>query len=154
MEKEISRLAKEQEDTLFIITADHGHIDSDSVVITDYPRICECFERMPSLEPRVLTLFIKNGKEKQFEEEFNKEFGDKFLLMTTEEALEKKLFGTGTPHKLFRGMLGNYLAIATDNLSIYNDEEIWASMHGSLTEDEMLIPLIVFDSSTMKSIEQ
>lgn len=146
MEKEISRLAKEHEDTLFVITADHGHIDSDSVVITDYPQICECFERMPSLEPRVLTLFIKKGKEKQFEEEFNKEFGDKFLLITTEEAIEKRLFGTGKPHELFRQMLGNYLAIATDNLSIYNDEEIWVSMHGSLTEDEMLIPLIVFNN--------
>lgn len=146
MEGEISRLANELEDTLFIVTADHGHIDNECVLITDYPKICECFERMPSLEPRVLTLFIKDGKEKQFEEEFNKEFGDKFLLMTTEEAIEKRLFGTGKPHENFRGMLGNYLAIATDNLSIYNDEEIWVSMHGSLTEDEMLIPLIIFDT--------
>lgn len=146
MEGEINRLVKELEDTLFVITADHGHIDNERVIITDYPKICECFERMPSLEPRALTLFVKNGKEEQFEQEFNKEFGDKFLLMTTEEAIEKNLFGTGKHHEMFRSMLGNYLAIATDNLSIYNDDEIWVSMHGSLTEDEVLIPLIVFDT--------
>lgn len=34
-----------------------------------------------------------------------KYFGDKFLLMPMEEAIEKKLFGTGSPHKNFRSML-------------------------------------------------
>jgi len=43
-------------------------------------------------------------------------------------------------------MLGDYLAIATDNLSIFYTDERWVSMHGSVTEDEMLIPLIVFDN--------
>ena len=43
-------------------------------------------------------------------------------------------------------MLGNYLAIATDNLSIFFTDERNMSMHGSLTEDEMLIPFIVFES--------
>ena len=55
------------------------------------------------------------------------------------------LWGTGIPHKEFRSMLGNYIAIATGNLSIFNDEEVWLSMHGSLTPEEMLIPLIVLE---------
>jgi hypothetical protein len=42
-------------------------------------------------------------------------------------------------------MLGNYLAIAKGNLSIMTVDEQFIGMHGSLTEDEMLIPLIVFD---------
>ena len=61
-----------------------------------------------------------------------------------EAALEKNLFGTGAHHPQFRGMLGNYLAIATGDLSIYFNKERWKSVHGSVTEDEMLIPLIVF----------
>ena len=77
--------------------------------------------------------------------EFNKEFGDKFLLMPMEEVIEKKLFGTGKHHKIFRAMLGDYLSIATDDLSIYYIDESWVSMHGSVTEDEMLIPFIVFE---------
>jgi len=145
MEKEVSKLIDELEDTLFIITADHGHIDTDYVCITDYPKIYDCLERMPSLEPRVLNIFVKEGREAQFEEEFNKEFGDKFILMPMEEAIEKKLMGTGEPHPNFKSMLGDYLAIAISNLSIFFDDEHWVSMHGSITEEEMLIPLIVFD---------
>ncbi len=144
MEEVVSELAGELEDTLFIITADHGHIDTESVMFRDYPQLCECLERWPSLEPRALNFFVKEEKKEFFVSEFNRLFGDRFILMPMEEVIERKLMGTGTPHKEFRGMLGDYLAIATSDLSIYFTEERWLSMHGSLTEDEMLIPLIVF----------
>lgn len=145
MEMAVSKLADELEDTLIVVTADHGHIDTDYVMLQDYPNIMDCLVRLPSLEPRALNFFIKEGKKKIFEEEFNREFGDKFILMPMEEVIEKKLLGTGKPHENFRSMLGDYLAIATGDLTIYFGEEKWGSMHGSLTEDEMIIPLIVFD---------
>ena len=144
MENVVAKLAGELDDTLIFVTADHGHIDNDYVVLQDYPDLCDCLVRLPSLEPRVLNLFVKEGKREYFEKEFNRLFGDKFILMPMEEAIEKKLFGTGRPHKEFRGMLGDYLAIATGNLSIFFNEERWKSMHGSITADEVLIPLIVF----------
>ena len=144
LERLVNRLAEECEDTLFFVTADHGHIDTEYVVLQDYPTLCDCLERLPSLEPRVLNFFVKEEKKDVFEAEFQKEFGDRFLLLPMEEAIEKKLFGTGAHHKNFRGMLGNYLAIATGNLSILYTDERFVSMHGSVTEDEMMIPLIVF----------
>ena len=146
MEKCVSDLASELEDTLVIVTADHGHLDTDCATIQDYPEIMDCLIRLPSLEPRVLNLFVKEEKKEVFEKLFNKEFGDSFKLMPMEEAISQNLFGTGKHHEMFRKMLGNYLAIATGTLSIYFNEERWVSMHGSLTEDEMLIPLIVFQS--------
>lgn len=145
IETNVNKLADELEDTLIIVTADHGHIDTDYVLLQNYPQICDCLVRLPSLEPRVLNFFIKKDKKEIFEKEFRKEFGDKFLLMPMEEAIEKNLFGTGKHHENFRAMLGDYLAIATDNLTIYFTDERWVTMHGSLTEDEMLIPLIVFE---------
>lgn len=146
LEYMVNQLAEECKDTLFLVTADHGHIDTEYVVLQDYPAICNCLERLPSLEPRVLTFFVKEEKKEVFEAEFRKEFGDKFLLMPMEDAIEKNLFGTGAHHENFRGMLGDYLAIATGNLSIFYTDERWVSMHGSLTEDEMLIPLVVFET--------
>lgn len=150
MEKAISNLCEDLEDTLVVITPDHGHHDTEFVELLDYPKITECLIRNPSLEPRVLNFFVKEGMEDTFEKEFTKEFGDRFLLMPMEEAIEKNLFGTGKHHENFRSMLGNYLAIATGNLSIYfafgEMYPRWAAMHGSVTEDEMLIPLIVFDT--------
>ncbi len=145
IEKKVSELADELEDTLIIVTADHGHIDTGYAVLQDYPQICDCLVRLPSLEPRVLNFFIKEDKKEIFEKEFKKAFGDKFLLMPMEEAINKNLFGTGKHHENFRSMLGDYLAIATDNLTIYFNDERWVSMHGSLTEEEMMIPFIVFE---------
>ena len=145
IEAVIGAMAEELEDALLVITADHGHIDTEYAVLQDYPRICDCLVRLPSLEPRVLNLFVKEGKTEQLENEFRKEFGSRFLLMPTEEALEKNLFGTGRRHPLFRSMLGDRLAIATDNLSIYFNQERWRSMHGSVTEEEMMIPLIALE---------
>ena len=144
LEKNIAKLAGELEDTLIIVTADHGHLDNEYAVLEDYPELMDCLIRLPSLEPRVLNLFVKEDKREFFVNEFNRLFGDRFLLMPVEEAIEKNLFGTGKHHREFRGMLGDYLAIATGNLSIYFNDERWMAMHGSLTEDEMLIPLIVF----------
>ncbi|MBR3341080.1 MAG: alkaline phosphatase family protein [Clostridiales bacterium] len=145
LEDKVSALADELEDTLLVVTADHGHINSDSAMINDYPKITECLERIPSFEPRALNFFVKKGKEEQFKDEFNKEFGDKFVLMTREEVFDKKLFGTGKEHPRFRSMVGDYIAIAVSDLSLYyTDEETLKSVHAGMTENEMKIPFIVF----------
>lgn len=148
LEAHVESLAKELEteptDSLIIVTADHGHIDNRQVWLRDYPQLYECLEREPSLEPRVLNLFVKPEKEDFFVQEFNKTFGDDFDLFPVEEVIKRKLFGNGQPHPNFRSMLGNYLAIAKGNLSIMTVDETFIGMHGSLTEDEMLIPLIIF----------
>ena len=138
-------LSSEPSDSLIIVTADHGHIDNRQVWLRDYPQLHECLEREPSLEPRVLNLFVKPEKEDFFVQEFNKTFGEDFDLIPMEEAISRRLFGTQHHHPNFRSMLGNYLAIAKGNLSIMTVDEQFIGMHGSLTEDEMLIPLIVFD---------
>lgn len=145
LEAAVSELAADLTDTLVIVTADHGHIDSEQVWIQDYPILMDCLERLPSLEPRALNLFVKQGKAACFVAEFSRLFGDKFKLMRMDDAIQQNLFGTKTHHPQFRSMLGNYLAIATGDLSIMSVDEKFVSMHGSLTEDEMLIPLIVFD---------
>lgn len=133
-------------DTRLFVTADHGHIDSKGVSITDYPELMDCLVRMPSIEPRALNLFIKEGKKAQFEQAFQRLFGDKFILYTKQQVLEQQLFGTGMEHAEFRAMLGEYLAVAVSDLSIYNSREEAArfiGVHAGLTREEMEIPLIV-----------
>ena len=146
LEKQIKQLSDELDNTLIIVTADHGHMDSKGVTITDYPRIMECLVRLPSIEPRALNLFVREDKREQFEREFLKEFGDKFLLWTKRQVLDAHLFGMGKEHKFFHDMLGDYLAIAIDDLTIFNtreEAEHFISVHAGMTEDEMTIPLIV-----------
>lgn len=133
---------------LVIVTADHGHIDTKGVALTDYPKLCECLLRLPSIEPRALNFFIKPGMEERFVSEFNRRFSDKFLLLTKEEVLERKLFGEGAEHPAFRDMLGDYLAVATGDLCIYNTREeadFFIGAHAGLTAEEMTIPLILVE---------
>lgn len=148
LEKQVMEMARKLDDTLLIVTADHGHMDSKGVSITAYPEIMDCLERLPSIEPRALNFFVKTGREKEFERLFEASFGQKFLLFSKMEVREKKLFGEGTEHPNFDGMLGDYLAVAIDDLSIYNTEEDAArtiGVHAGLVEDEMRIPLIVIE---------
>ena len=149
LQDQVKKLCEELSDTLVIVTADHGHIDSKGVTITDYPSITECLVRMPSIEPRALNFFVKEEKREQFENEFNKFFKDDFILLTKEEVLKNRVFGTGTEHKNFQGMLGDYLGVAIGDVSIFNNKEEagkFIGVHAGITADEVRIPLIICES--------
>lgn len=151
LEEQVKCLCEGLEDTLLIVTADHGHMDSKCVGLDEYPKIWECLLRLPSIEPRALNLFVKPDKREQFETEFQKEFGSKFLLWTKEKVLNEQIFGTGNEHPCFRDMLGDYLAIAIDDVSVFatkKEADLYIGVHAGLTEDEMTIPLIVIEKKT------
>lgn len=135
-------------DTLLFITADHGHMDSDNAVLTDYPDITECLLRPAFIESRAAGFFVKPGSEKQFETAFRSHFADTFRLMAKSEVIESGLFGPATQGSRLEKMLGDYLAVAIDARSLYPtrekaDRHIGA--HAGLTEDEMRIPLIALE---------
>ena len=74
-----------------------------------------------------------------------KEFGEKFLLLTKEEVKTSHLFGPGPEHPNLDAMLGDYLAVAVSDLSLYNtaeERDRFVGVHAGLTEAEMRIPLI------------
>ncbi|MCR5685552.1 MAG: alkaline phosphatase family protein [Lachnospiraceae bacterium] len=142
IEKAVSGLP----DTLFLITADHGHMDSINYCLLDYPEIMDCLVRYPSFEPRTLNLFVKNEYRELFPRIFNKYFGDSFILMTREEVISKRVFGTGNDRDGLENMLGDYVALAVSDKSIFNthfEAQEMPGGHAGLTVEEIRIPLIV-----------
>lgn len=138
-------------DTILIISADHGHKDIEkSYTLLDYPEIQECLIMPASLESRVLTFWVKENMKKEFEERFNKEFKEEFWLMTKDDFLEKYHFlGYGEKHYKIDDFIGNYIAVSISS-SIIRLETFLAegkpvkkSTHCGLTKDEMEVPVIV-----------
>lgn len=141
------KLCKSLKNTLVIVVADHGHINCDDIMLSSYPDLYNLLKHETSIETRASAFFVKEGKQKEFETLFNKYFSKDFILYSKEEVLKKKIFGTGKEHKRFKESLGDYLAIAISNKYFRDTENSTklASMHAGLTEDEVVVPLIVYE---------
>lgn len=142
--------SKLDDDTILIISADHGHKDIENIyTLLDYPKIQECLIMPPSLESRSLTFWVKENMRNVFEDEFNKIFGNEFWLMTKEEFLDKHFLGFGIKHPKIDDFLGNYIALSTNSsiirLETYLAEgkKVKKSTHCGLSKEEMEVPLIV-----------
>lgn len=146
---EVEALCGRLKETLVIVTADHGLVDTTWLFIPDYPDIAECLLRMPSIESRAMTFFVKEGMKEQFETSFKSHFNDYYILYSKEQVLEKELFGGGTTNPRSAGFIGDYLAVAFGNISIEcspsTNHEVLKAAHAGMTEDELNVPLIIID---------
>lgn len=148
LESRLEALRAQLEDTLLLITADHGQLNSTGDSVEAHPELGECLLRGISIEPRAVAFFVKEGMETLFETRFRAAFGDQFLLLTREEVIKMRLFGIGEEQSGFRGSVGDYLAVSTGSLSLYptrEDATHFIGVHAGLTADEMRLPLIAVD---------
>lgn len=147
--REVEKLCSKLENSLIIITADHGLCDSVNEYLEDYPNLFSMLKIPPSIEPsRALSLFVKEGVQKEFETEFNKLFGYDFRLMTKEEVFAENILGFGKPHPRTYDFVGDYFAVATGNKSLFTEREEheFIGVHAGLTEDEMTVPFIAIET--------
>lgn len=145
LEKRLEQLASSLPDTLLLITADHSQIECKNHCLMDYPEIMKCLVRMPSVEPRTLSFWVKDEYKEEFPEVFRKAFGDKFWILTKKEIIERKLFGTGKDHELFSDMLGDFICISVSDAAVFLTHEemkLTPGGHAGLTKAELEIPLI------------
>ena len=140
------------EDTLVIISADHGHKNIEKVyTFLDYPEILECLIMPPSLESRTITFWVKDYMKSEFTQRFNKIFRDEYWLMTREEFLEKNFLGPGKKHPKIDEFIGNYIALSTSSSIVrletflVHGKEVKKSTHCGLTKDEMEVPVIIVE---------
>ncbi len=139
-------LQKKLDDTLFVVTADHGQVDDDGYVdVWQDEKLCSMLEKPFSFEPRATAMFVKAGKEKEFEKHFKRQYGKDFRLFKTKKMLKQNFFGlpSGENAKL----LPNYFAVAITRKQMLftKDSHRFKGHHTSLTEEEMNVPLIIIE---------
>jgi len=142
---------KLRDDSLIIVTADHGHKNVDKTYsILDYPELMECLIIPPSFESRALNFWVKEDMKKTFEDRFNNLFEKEFWLMTKDEFLNKyKFLGTGVKHPKIDDFVGNYIALSVAGSMIRIEtylaegKKIKKSTHCGLSKEEMAVPIII-----------
>lgn len=142
------------EDTLVIVTADHGHIDVKPIYLANFTDIFELLERVPSNEGRCAFFKVKPLKKKKFVKLFNEYFSDYFTLLSKKEFIEEGYLGNNISYKNVKldSFIGDFVAIAKKNYYFNfspitscesQDEMVFKSHHAGITANEMVIPFIV-----------
>jgi len=137
------------EDTLLIVTADHGFVPmapEDYVLLDGEFDAGNALLMPPVGEPRASYLFTRNGGRDLVRSAFSDDRGDGLVCLEADELLDTHLLGVGTPHPEIAHRIGDLALLSTGRAGTfqdYPDAALLRGMHGGLTEDEMLVPLIV-----------
>ena len=146
------------QDILLLVTADHGHINvapRQTLYLNRYPRLVRSLDLShtgqrlwPWGSPRDVFLRVQEDRLDETAAWLTRRLAGKATVMTSAEALQRRLFGVGRIHPRFKLRVGNLLILPT------RDHLIWfehlkgkkfrlRGMHGGLRPDEMLIPFAV-----------
>lgn len=139
--------AQSRGDTLFLMTADHGHLHTPKVPLQDlraHPELSACLHLTPSGESRLAYLHLKPGREKRLLDYVENTWPGRFVLVPSEQALAAGLFGRAPHHPRIEERLGDYLLIAQEDAYLWwpERENPLLGRHGGLSRIEMVVPLL------------
>ncbi len=135
-------------DTLVLILADHGQLrvlPKEQVVrLKRYPSLAHRLRLPPTGEYRAAYLYAKPGELNVLEEGLLERWGDRLMVLRSQEALDAGLFGNGTPSDVTLERIGDLIIIPKGPQALYwpYDDFDLIGRHGGLTDEEMLVPLI------------
>lgn len=140
--------AAAREGTLLMITADHGQTMTPperAVRLSDHPTLRRTLLLPPAAESRAAYLYVQPGQAGTARAYIAEHLADRYFLMEAERALAVGLFGPDKPHPEVRARLGDLLLLARNDSQLLVDEEQepLRGHHGSLTPEEMLVPLLM-----------
>lgn len=133
-------------DTLLIITADHGHIDTIDFNLFDDFILNGMLERKPSNDTRCLTFKVKKEYMERFSRYFNSVYGKIYKLIDSKEAIRLGYFGqTDNISNRIDDFLADYVALATSNIYLCTTEKALGkkSNHAGITKEEMEVPVFI-----------
>lgn len=150
IEDKLKNLYSSLDDTIFIITSDHGHTDVEVINLYTDKELINFFSYPPSGEFRSVHFHVKKGMNQKFKKYFTENYGKDFLLYSKKDFFESGILGNNQKNENLDNLTGDFIAVAINNKSlVYITEEMkprnLLSDHAGLTTDEMLVPLIIIN---------
>jgi hypothetical protein len=138
------------DDTLFILTADHGQIATevqDDFDLHNHPEFIRHLVMMPTGESRLPYLFIKYGHKEFVSDYLEDHWGGQFTMLSSSEVLAAGLLGHAIPHLSTIDRMGSHIVFPKDNAYWWwvNKENHLYGRHGGLSRDEMLVPFFTLE---------
>ena len=141
-------------DSLLLISADHGQIDTtprDNIDLADHPELADCLLLPLCGEPRAAFCYVRADRSKVFENYCHQVFGDQIDLIPSRQLVEEGVFGFGTPHPRFMDRVGDYCLLPRGNRVIRDSlpsetPHAQIGVHGGLSEAELMVPLCVLSA--------
>ena len=149
-------------DTLFIVTGDHGQIEIDpkKVVYLNklIPSLEEKFKKTKSGSPivpggscRDMFLYIRDEHLEEVYQVLSKRLKGKAHVYKTIDLIQWGFFGNNSRQKLLLERVGNLVILPNDsNLVWWNKDEKFnithVAHHGGLSLEEMIVPFICFEA--------
>jgi hypothetical protein len=136
------------DDTLLLLSSDHGFVGmqpSDYLDLASLPELNGNALLRPVGEPRASYFYLRDGAKTGLPWRSPSLLQGDLLFVDSEDAFRSGLLGSGTPHPETRNRLGDVLLISTGRAGLYQpypDAPYLRGMHGGLTEEEMVVPLI------------
>lgn len=146
-------------DTLVLLTADHGHVDSGPdylIPLADHPELLHMLAVPAAGERRVLYLHTREGAAQDAATYARERLGEVAWPMLREEAVALGLFGPSGLSERAASRVGDVLLFARRNLQLMPPVEpvatpdgiaprpplIFRGLHGGLAPEEALVPLL------------
>ena len=136
-----------------VVSADHGMRDAPPGArrrIVPSSTVTAPFRYAPSGDARILYLHLGDGLQISDLEGLRHRLGNRFMMITLDEAESLELFGPGPIAPAVRERMGSVIAISRgrDVVSYAPDDMIRpimaeASQHSGLSHSEMMVPLVV-----------
>ncbi len=134
--------------TLLILSSDHGFVPmapEDYVRLSDTPNVERSLLLPPVGEPRASYLYIRNGSKDLVSKQLDRREEDGLVCVESRTLIEDGLLGDGPPHPEIEHRIGDLAVVSTGHAGVfhpYHDAILLRGLHGGLTEQEMLVPLI------------
>lgn len=154
LDREMERLASGLKGKgRLVLSADHGLLDAPA---STRHRLIPSYDLMtalrfpPSGDARVLYFHLRNGADSETRQVIKQHLGQRFLLISVDEAEDLELFGPDSISSVTKSRLGDMIAISKGHdvieyepAGIIGRVMLETSHHSGLTPSEMLVPLVL-----------